>query len=134
MFNIQNREFPAYLKKLQDPLIYSPVYIQYNNIATTICYYNLSRRTCIPHPVHLTRKIRRILSKRYKFLVGHNWYKNYQIMKLQTMCYTPPFSFVYGPAFTYLCIISHQRNASNSNFKENLGIQDILIHQKLQTQ
>ena len=42
----------------------------------------------------------------------------------------PPFSFVYGPAFTYLCIISHHCNAPESNFKENLGIQDILIHQK----
>ena len=39
------------------------------------------------------------------------------------------FSFVYGPAFTYLRIISHYCNASESNFKENLGIQDILIHQ-----
>ena len=42
----------------------------------------------------------------------------------------PPFSFVYGPGFTYLFIISHPCNASESNFKENLGIQDILIHQK----
>ena len=41
--------------------------------------------------------------------------------------YPLPF-FVYGPAFTYLCILSHQCNASNSNFKDNLGIQDILIH------
>ena len=46
--------------------------------------------------------------------------------------FTPPplFSFVYGPAFTYLCTISHHCNASESNFKENLGIQDILIYQK----
>ena len=43
---------------------------------------------------------------------------------------SPPFSFVYCPAFTYLCIISHHCNASESNFKENLGIQNILIHQK----
>ena len=42
----------------------------------------------------------------------------------------PPLSFVYGPAFTYLCIISLHCHASESNFKENLGIQDILIHQK----
>ena len=41
-----------------------------------------------------------------------------------------PFSFVYGPAFTYLCIISHQCNAPESYFKENLGIQDISMHQK----
>ena len=34
----------------------------------------------------------------------------------------PPFSFVYGQAFLYLCIFSHQCNASESNFKENLGI------------
>ena len=53
-------------------------------------------------------------------------------MKWETRCYPPPhFSFVYnGPAFTYLCIISHHCNASESNFKENLGIQNILIHQK----
>ena len=38
--------------------------------------------------------------------------------------------FVYDPSFIYLCIISHQCNASESNFKENLGIQDILGHQK----
>ena len=44
--------------------------------------------------------------------------------------YPPPPSFVYGPAFTYLCIISQQCNASKSNFKKNSGIQDILIHQK----
>ena len=31
----------------------------------------------------------------------------------------------------YLCIISHHCNASESNFKENLGIQNILIHQKI---
>ena len=43
---------------------------------------------------------------------------------------TPPFSFVFGPAFTYLYIISHYCNASESNFKVNLGIQDSLIHQK----
>ena len=42
----------------------------------------------------------------------------------------PLFSFIYGPAFTYLCIISHHCDASESNFKENLGMQDILIHQK----
>ena len=47
------------------------------------------------------------------------------------MFYPPSlFSFVYGPAFTYLCFSSHQCNASESNFKENLGIQDILIQQK----
>ena len=33
----------------------------------------------------------------------------------------PPFSFVYGPAFTYLCIISHQCNASENNSKEIPG-------------
>ena len=42
----------------------------------------------------------------------------------------PPHSFVYGPAFTHLCVISYQCNASESDFKENLGIQHILIHQK----
>ena len=36
----------------------------------------------------------------------------------------PSFSFVYGPAFTYLCFFSHRCNASESNFKENLGVQD----------
>ena len=40
-----------------------------------------------------------------------------------------PFYFVFRPAYTYLCIISHQCNASDSNFKEKLGIQDILILQ-----
>ena len=40
----------------------------------------------------------------------------------------PPFSFVYDPAFTY-CASSHC-NVSESNFKENLGIQNFLIHQK----
>ena len=41
-------------------------------------------------------------------------------MKWETMCYTPPplLSFFYGPAFTYLCIISHHCNASESNFKK----------------
>ena len=46
------------------------------------------------------------------------------------MLYPPFFSFVYGPEFTNLCFFSHQCNASESTFKENLGIQDILIHQK----
>ena len=40
------------------------------------------------------------------------------------------FSCLYGPAFTYLCIISHRCSASKSNFKENLCTQDILIHKK----
>ena len=44
--------------------------------------------------------------------------------------FIPPFSFVYGPAFICLCIISHQCNASESIFIENVDIQDILIHQK----
>ena len=39
-----------------------------------------------------------------------------------------PLSFVYVPAFTYLCIVSHICNASESNLKENLGIQDTLIY------
>ena len=52
-------------------------------------------------------------------------------MKWETRCNTPPlFSLVYGPVFTSLCIISQHCNASESNFKENLDIQDILIHQK----
>ena len=42
----------------------------------------------------------------------------------------PPSSFVYGLEFIYLCIISHQCNASESIFNENLVFQDILIHQK----
>ena len=46
------------------------------------------------------------------------------------LLYPPPFSFVCGPAFTYLCIISHHFNTSESYFNENLSIQDILIHQK----
>ena len=41
----------------------------------------------------------------------------------------PFFSFVYGPVFTYLCIISHQCNAFKSNFEENFGVRDILIQQ-----
>ena len=44
--------------------------------------------------------------------------------------FPPPFSFVYSPVFTYLCIISHQCNAYENNFKENLGFHDILIHQE----
>ena len=52
-------------------------------------------------------------------------------MKWVTRCYTPPLFFVYGPfCFTYLCIESHQCKASQRNFKENLGIKDILFHQK----
>lgn len=57
-------------------------------------------------------------------------------MKCETRFYTPPspiptpFSFVNGPAFTYLWIISHQFNVSESNFKENICIQNILINQK----
>ena len=50
-------------------------------------------------------------------------------MKWETRCYIPLLSFVLSAAFTYLCIISHQCNASESNFKENLGVQDILIQQ-----
>ena len=42
----------------------------------------------------------------------------------------PPFYFVFSPVFTYLCIISHQCNAYENNFKENLGFHDILIHQE----
>ena len=41
----------------------------------------------------------------------------------------PPPLFL-SSMFTYLYIISHQCNASESNFKEYLGVQDILIHQK----
>ena len=51
-------------------------------------------------------------------------------MKWEMRCYNPPFSSVYDPAFTYLCIISRHCNVSESNFKENSGIQNILIHQK----
>ena len=52
-------------------------------------------------------------------------------MKWEMRCNTPsPFSFAYGLVFTYLCIISNQCNAPERNFKENLGIKDILIHQK----
>ena len=53
-------------------------------------------------------------------------------MKLETIrgVNPPPLPFVYSPVFTYLCIISHQCNASESYFKENLGFQDILIHQE----
>ena len=48
-------------------------------------------------------------------------------MKWETRCKTPSlFSFVYGPAS--MCIISHQYNASKK-YKENIGIQDILINQ-----
>ena len=41
----------------------------------------------------------------------------------EVLLYPPPlafFSFVYDPAFIYLCIISHHFNASESNFEENL--------------
>ena len=79
------------------------------------------------HPVHLTRKERHCLKMVFFCTV---WNKKYLIMKWETRCYTPSFSFVYGPAFTYLRIISHHCNASERNFKENLSIQDILIHQK----
>ena len=83
---------------------------------------------CILHPVHLAREIRRMLSKKCNFLVRigikikikwETWY-----------CTSYLFSFVYGPASTYLCIISHQCYASESNFKLNIGIQNIWIHQQ----
>ena len=51
-------------------------------------------------------------------------------MKWETRCYTPLDSFVYGPASTYLSIISRQCNVPESYFKENLGSQDNLIHHK----
>ena len=58
-------------------------------------------------------------------------YKRHWIMKWNQRrgVIASPLSFVYGPAVTYLRIISHHCNASESNFKENLGIRDILIHQ-----
>ena len=72
----------------------------------------------------MTRKARRILYKKCNIFV------RLSIKKWETKCYPPPpFSFVYGPVFTYLWIISHQCNASESNFKDNLGVQDILIQQ-----
>ena len=47
-------------------------------------------------------------------------------MKLETKCYTPPpLFFVYDPVSTYVYIISHQCYASESDFKENIGIQNI---------
>ena len=83
---------------------------------------------CIPHPVHLTREIRRILSKKINFLVRIGIKIK---MIWETRCCTPSlFSFVYSPASTYLCIISHQCYASESNFKLNIVIQNIWIHQQ----
>ena len=90
--------------------------------------------TTILHPVQMTRKIRRILClKSVLFLSGFVQKILDNEMKWETRCNTPPpspFSFVYGLAFTYLGIISHHCNASESNFKENLDIQHNLIHQK----
>ena len=49
----------------------------------------------------------------------------------ETRCTSPlPFSFVHAPAFIYFSVLSNQCNVLESNFKENLGIQDFLIHQK----
>ena len=56
-------------------------------------------------------------------------YKRYWIMKWNGRRGVITPLFVYDPAFTYLRFISHHCNASESNFKDNLGIQDILIHQ-----
>ena len=82
---------------------------------------------CVPHPAHMTRKMQRILSKMCNFLSG--LYEKYWIWNGRRGVISSPLSFVYGPAFTYLSIISLHCHASESNFKENLGIQDILIHQ-----
>ena len=83
---------------------------------------------CIPHPVHLTREIRRILSKKINFLVRIGIKIK---MIWETRCCTPSlFSFVYGPVSTFLCIIWHQCYASVSNFKENIGIQNIWNQQQ----
>ena len=46
----------------------------------------------------------------------------------------PFFSRLWLSISLYLCIISHHCHASESIFKENLGIQDILIHYSLQTE
>ena len=52
-------------------------------------------------------------------------------MKWETRCYPPPpIFFPLLRNVTYLCLISHLCNASESYFKENLGIHDILIDQK----
>ena len=77
---------------------------------------------CIPHPVHLTREIRRILSKKINFLVRIGIKIK---MIWETRCCTPSlFSFVYGPVSTFLCIILHQCYASVSNLKENIAIKN----------
>ena len=67
-----------------------------------------------------------ILSKKCNFLVRLG-IKSIFIYFTTTI---PLFSFIYGPVFTYLCIIWHQCNAFESNFKETLDIQGIFIHQK----
>ena len=52
-------------------------------------------------------------------------------MKWETSCCIPSrFYFVYGPASTYMYIISHQCNEFESDFKQKKGIQNILIHQQ----
>ena len=72
-----------------------------------------------------------IMSKKVSFSC-QALYKKYCTMKWNGRrgVITPSLFFRLWRSVTYLCIISHNCNASESNFKENLGIQDILIHQK----
>ena len=99
------------------------VYIQCNNIVRTICL-----------DVFLIQFISEgkydeyFLKMYFSVRLG---IKKYGIMKWETRCYTPPPSFhslIYCPGLTYICIISHHCNATESNFNENFGILDILIH------
>ena len=59
------------------------------------------------------------------------WYKQILDNKMGDEVTPPPFFFIVDdPAFTYLCIIAHHCNASESYFKEKSCIRDILINQK----
>ena len=44
--------------------------------------------------------------------------------------YPPPLFLLSEAQRSLACAISHHCDVSKSDFKENLGIQDILIHQK----
>lgn len=77
-------------------------------------------------------KIRLILSYKCHLFSCQAWNKTFQIInEMETSIY-PLISSVYNTSFTHLCmsICPHRSIQSESNSKEKLSTQDILIFQK----
>ena len=78
----------------------------------------------IPHPIQLTMKIWRIVSQNCILIFFSGMVKKVLDKEKGDKVLTPPppthtLSFVYEPAFTYLCIKSHQYIERNSGFPDN---------------